>query len=34
MINVIAITQADDPRVYAYTAAEYSSRLFQMEGAR
>jgi serine/threonine protein kinase len=27
-------TRADDPRAYAYTAGEYSSRLLQIEGAR
>jgi hypothetical protein len=34
MTNVTAITLADDPRAYAYTAAEYSSRLFQIDGVR
>jgi hypothetical protein len=34
MTNVTAITLADDPRSYAYTAAEYSSRLFQIEGVK
>jgi Tol biopolymer transport system component len=34
MTNVTAIALADDPRAYAYTAAEYSSRLFQIEGVR
>jgi len=34
MTNVTGITVADDPRAYAYTAAEYSSRLFQIEGVK
>ncbi len=34
MTNVTSIALADDPRAYAYTAAEYSSRLFQIEGVR
>ena len=34
MTNVTAITLADDPRAYAYTAAEYSSRLFQIDGVK
>jgi glyoxylase-like metal-dependent hydrolase (beta-lactamase superfamily II) len=34
MNNVTDISLADDPRAYAYTAAEYSSRLFQIEGVR
>ncbi len=34
MVNVTTIALADDPRAYAYTAGEYSSRLFQIEGAR
>ena len=34
MINVTAITHADERRVYAYTGAEYSSCRFQNEDAR
>jgi len=34
MTNVTALTLADDPRAYAYTAGEYSSHLFQIEGAK
>lgn len=34
MINVYGITLADDPRAYAYNTGEYSSRLFQIDGAR
>jgi hypothetical protein len=34
MTNATAITLADDPRAYAYTASEYSSQLFQIEGVR
>jgi hypothetical protein len=34
MNNVRDIALADDPRVYAYTSSEYSSRLFQIEGVR
>jgi len=34
MVNVTSITLADDPRAYAYTAAEYSSRLFRIEGVK
>jgi len=34
MNNVTDIALADDPRVYAYTAAGYSSRLFQIGGVR
>jgi hypothetical protein len=34
MTNVTALTLADDPRAYAYTAVEFSSRLFQIEGVR
>lgn len=34
MITMDSITLADDPRAYAYSAAEYSSRLFQIEGAK
>jgi hypothetical protein len=34
MTNVTAITVADDPRAYAYTSAEYSSRLFQIDGVK
>jgi len=28
------LTLADDPRAYAYSAGDYSSRLFQIEGAK
>jgi hypothetical protein len=34
MTNVTAITLANDPRAYAYTASEYSSLLFQIEGVK
>jgi eukaryotic-like serine/threonine-protein kinase len=34
MNNVNDVTLADDPRAYAYTALEYSSRLFQIEGVK
>jgi hypothetical protein len=34
MNNVTDIALADDPRAYAYTVSEYSSRLFQIEGVR
>ena len=34
MNNVRDIALADDPRAYAYSAQEYSSRLFQIEGVR
>jgi len=34
MTRVTAITLANDPRAYAYTAAEYSSILFQIEGVK
>jgi serine/threonine protein kinase/Tol biopolymer transport system component len=34
MTNVSGITLADDPRAYAYTASEYSSILFQIEGVK
>jgi hypothetical protein len=34
MNNVTDIALADDPRAYAYTDAEYSSRLYQIEGVR
>jgi hypothetical protein len=34
MNNVTDIALADDVRAYAFTAAEYSSRLFQIEGVR
>ena len=34
MTNVRGITLADDPRAYAYTASEYSSILFQIEGVK
>jgi len=34
MTNVTGLTLADDPRAYAYVAGEYSSRLFQLEGAK
>jgi len=34
MNRVNDVSLADDPHAYAYTAAEYSSRLFQIEGVR
>jgi hypothetical protein len=34
MTNVTDIALADDPRAYAYTAAEYSSRLFEIKGVK
>jgi serine/threonine protein kinase len=34
MTNVTDIALADDPRAYAYTTAEYSSILFQIEGVK
>jgi len=34
MTNMTSITLADDPHAYAYTAAEYSSRLFQIDGVK
>jgi Tol biopolymer transport system component len=34
MTNVRGITLANDPRAYAYSASEYSSRLFQIGGVK
>ena len=34
MTYVTTISLADDPRAYAYSAAEYSSQLFQIDGAK
>ncbi len=34
MLQIFAVTLADDPRVYAYDALQYTSQLFVIEGAR